>query len=468
MVKKTIFSVNTVVPGDELQEINYSSDHTLLDADIILFTPTLLDEWFGSRSYQGKKRLSQNGTFKAVEQTYHWRNEIGEALNAGKLVVVYLNKPLESFCDNGTSRFEKINSYEALAHITSYVTKKGSKIKITNAGKIIEPYWSEFSRYTSYSSVVEGEFSDVLLHSEQGSRVVGAIIRSQAGGAILFLPPVDFYIKEFVESSYSFKWSEAGLQAGKRLVAALTVLAETISANQNRTPPPNWTSADQYRLTKEGHLETSIIEVSNELTRLEETKNTLQQDLVSAGWPRQLLYENGTPLENAIIQSLKLMGFKADSFDDGKSEFDAVFSSPEGRFIGEAEGRDNKAINIDKFSQLMRNLHEDFDREEVLEIAKGVLFGNGYRLNTPEERGELFTEKCLTEANRIGIVLIRTTDMFEPTRYLVEHPDDQSYAKACRKAIADTAGGIVKFPDPTIGPPVDEKKQCIESMETGG
>ena len=97
------------------------------------------------------------------------------------------------------------------------------------------------------------------------------------------------------------------------------------------------------------------------------------------------------------------MGFKADSFDDGKSEFDAVFSSTEGRFIGEAEGRDNKAINIDKFSQLMRNLHEDFDREEVLEIANGVLFGNGYRLNTPEERGELFTEKCLKEAKRIGI-----------------------------------------------------------------
>ena len=89
MVKKTIFSVNTEVPGDEHQEINYGSDHTLLDADIILFTPTLLDSWFSSRNYQGKKRLSENGTFKAVEQTNHWRNEIVEAVKAGKMVVVF-------------------------------------------------------------------------------------------------------------------------------------------------------------------------------------------------------------------------------------------------------------------------------------------------------------------------------------------------------------------------------------------
>jgi hypothetical protein len=58
-----------------------------------------------------------------------------------------------------------------------------------------------------------------------------------------------------------------------------------------------------------------------------------------------------------------------------------VFESEEGRLIGEAEGKDNKAINVDKLRQLSMNIHEDIQREEVTTPAKGVLFGNGYRFN---------------------------------------------------------------------------------------
>ena len=52
----------------------------------------------------------------------------------------------------------------------------------------------------------------------------------------------------------------------------------------------------------------------------------------------------------------------------------------EGRCIGEAEGRDNRAIGIDKMRQLEVNVLEDLSRDEVSEPAKGVLFGNAYRL----------------------------------------------------------------------------------------
>ena len=486
MTRKTIFSVNTVIPGDEIIEINYDSDHTLLDADIILFTPDFPYSWYGDKPFQGKSCLSESGSFRAKEQSHHWKNEIVSAANVGKLVVVYLKKPDECFRytgdkeTSGTGRnqkvsniVEQISSYDALPIIKSYTTKTGSKIKLTTAGEIILPYWNEFSVYTSYYSVIEGKFSEVLLETAQGSRIVGSMIKSGAGGAILFLPPVNFFNAEFIvdykKNSWYFDnnytWTKAGIQAGKRFVATLTSLLEAISASTTKTPPPDWTSVDQYRLSEEGHLEESITEISNQLTRLEETKNALREKLAITGWPRQLLYENGTPLEDAIIQSLKLMGFKADSFDDGKSEFDSVFSAPEGRFLGEAEGRDNKAISIDKFSQLVRNLYEDLARDEVDKVAKGVLFGNGYRLKAPKERAELFTNKCLTEAKRIGITLVRATDMFGPTRYLLEHPEDQNYAKACRSAIADAAGVIVKFPEPPMGQPMEFEKKSIAAKD---
>ena len=493
MATKTIFSINTVIPGDDFLEIDYCSNQTMLDADISLFTPTL--KYFYSRydsEYQGRIRLSDTGSFEAEEQTYHWRSEITSAANTGKFVVVYLEEPDECYRRTGKKKASgtgqnrkviydvtEINSYEALPFITSYSTKTGTKIKATEDGAIILPYWNEFSKYSIYRAEIDGEFSKVVLTSEVGSRVIGAMKRYNGGGAILFLPPVKFYNAEFIqyydadidEEDYyddydeNNIWTEAGLQAGKRFIAAITSLAETLSATSPITPPPNWVSADQYRIPKESYLESKIIQISKNLTLLEETKKTLQQDLLSASWPRYLIYEKGAPLEDAILQSLILMGFKADGFDDGVSEFDSVFSAPEGRFIGEAEGRDSKAIGIAKFSQLERNLHEDFDREEVDEIANGVLFGNGHRLKKPEERATLFTEKCLKAAKRIGAALVQTPDMFVPTRYLVENPKDQDYATSCRKAIADAAGDIVKFPEPPIVQHLEAEKMSTDSED---
>lgn len=80
------------------------------------------------------------------------------------------------------------------------------------------------------------------------------------------------------------------------------------------------------------------------------------------------------------------MGFRAEPFKDSNSEFDVVFESDEGRLIGEAEGKDSKAINVDKLRQLAMNIHEDLQREEVTKSAKGVLFGNGFRLSPLNER----------------------------------------------------------------------------------
>lgn len=152
-----------------------------------------------------------------------------------------------------------------------------------------------------------------------------------------------------------------------------------------------------------------------------------------------------------MLEGLKVLGFSANSFTEGDSEFDVVFSSPEGRFIGEVEGKDNKAINIGKLSQLERNLQEDFARDEVTEFAKGVIFGNAERLTNPSERGMSFTDKVFTGAKRAGIGLVRTPDLFEPVQYLTSN-SDPNYAKSCREAIFASKGEIVVFPPPPSKP----------------
>ena len=96
--------------------------------------------------------------------------------------------------------------------------------------------------------------------------------------------------------------------------------------------------------------------------------------------------------------------------------------------------------------QLEVNIHEDFAREEVLSPAKGILFGNAFRLSSPIDRpAEHFTAKCMTAAKRNGTALIRTCDLFEVARAL-DDSRDAGFATSCRGAIFNTSGGVVEFP----------------------
>jgi hypothetical protein len=150
---------------------------------------------------------------------------------------------------------------------------------------------------------------------------------------------------------------------------------------------------------------------------------------------------------------LQILGFSAEPFADSESEFDVVFTSVEGRFIGEVEGTDSRPINIDKLSQLERNIQEDFARDTTTEFARGVLFGNPGRLLDPAERTNWFTEKCISGAKRTGITLVTTPGLFRIVQYLQETRND-AFAQMCRKAFLDGSGRVAEFP-PT---PDEEEK----------
>lgn len=234
----------------------------------------------------------------------------------------------------------------------------------------------------------------------------------------------------------------------------------TIDANllqgKEETPEPDWAGASSYRLQIESQIEEKLIELTQSIEEQVAARENKRNELKQHASIRRLLYEKGALLESAVRDTLNLMGFDAKSFKDSESEFDALFTGLEGRFIGEVEGKDNKAINVDKFSQLERNIHEDFAKDDVEDMAHGILFGNAYRVSPPSDRAEFFTDKVFRAAKRAGVGLVRTTDLFEVARYLKEH-DDPEYAKKCREAIATAKGKLVKFPaalrakKPTVG-----------------
>jgi hypothetical protein len=464
MAKNRIFTVGFVLPGDEFEYIEFNSDQTLLDADIILFEPTLRG-FTADADYCGKPLLSEHDSFTVKERLGHWRSEIASAANAGKVVVVFLTKPIECYRYTGSKQFsgtgrsrvatnlvEGISSYEAVPNVT-VTPKSGKEIRIEKDARFIAPYWTEFSKYSPYEVEIVGDLKHILLRSRVGDRIVGGAIYTQ-GGVLLFLPSVRFDPKKFVrhnKKTANDYWTDEALKFGKRLVAALVAMADSRKQSTLATPAPTWTLETKFRLAEEGALELAISACTAEIAERQAKKTALGVQLDQAGNLRRLLFEQGRPLEHAVLEALRLIGFESKPLADGDSEFDAVFVSAEGRGLGEVEGKDNKPINIDKFSQLERNLQEDFARGDVTDYAKGVLFGNAYRLVSPAERGAFFTEKCVAAAKRVRAALVRTPDLFAPARYLKENPSAVEYAKKCREAIFCDEGDVVVFPAPPTG-----------------
>lgn len=459
MSKRKIFAVGfDFFPDAEIERITFDSNQSLLDADIILFEVgfTGLASY---ESYNGHPLFSEHSSAAVERCINHWRSELRAALQAGKMIVVYAIEPAiyyrytgsVSFSGTGrnrarTNHVEPVLSYSPLSPWITAESKSGEQMRLVDGHASLTAYWKEFAQMHVYEAVLSGERIVPTLMTKSGDRIVGAEIRGK--GLMLILPSLR--LSEGVHWNYDTKgehteWTKEGQVFGKRYATAIVELYDRLMLTGERTPAPNWSLEDNYRTPDEVIVQSSIAQLESEVDALREEINVLQEKQIELGRIRGLLFEQGKPLEIAVRESLKVMGFSAEGLAEGDSEFDVVFHSTEGRCIGEVEGKDAKAINIDKLSQLERNIQEDYARDGVDEYAKGVLFGNAQRLNPVAERGEFFTQKCLTGAQRAGIALVRTPDLFAPAVYL-RNNSDEAYAKACRDAIFEAKGRIVQFP----------------------
>jgi hypothetical protein len=282
---------------------------------------------------------------------------------------------------------------------------------------------------------------------------------------LLLLPFIDFELDEYTYENEKDKktyWTKEAIALGKRFVASICELDKTLRTTNELSAQPDWITQDKFILPKEDIARSTLLEVEAKIDEIQKEKEQIEQRIADESVLKRLLYEKGKPLEASIRIALEIIGFTVSHYKESDSEFDVVFESDEGRVLGEAEGKDNKAISIDKLRQLEMNIHEDFSRDDVSTMAKGALIGNAYRLVEPEKREAFFTEKCLTAANRSSTALIRTVDLFFAARYLSGNTDEV-FSKKCREAIL-AAVGIVEFPEipeaNNVLNSVDEKKNA--------
>lgn len=459
---KNILSVGIALATDEIQEDDFVSKTSLLDWDIIIFRPDITDFIDYRDDYLGKPCLDDASSFRLKECCEHWRHEIKQAVEAGKTVVVFLPPLQEVYIatgertHSGTGRNQKTtrivtlySNFNCLPIAAGPVNAKGSAMKLSAHGAdVLASYWSEFENQSEYHVVLTADDIPACIVTRTGEKAVGALRRSKnSAGSLILLPDLDFYPDHFFKDEDEGNvWTDKASQFAIRLLSSIVLLDKALRSAGEVTPEPAWACAAEFTLKSEQILRIELLSVEAKIEEVQKNKEELLESLRSTGRLRHLLYEKGKPLEGAIIRALQLMGFKAETYKDATSEFDVVFESAEGRLIGEAEGKDNKAINVDKLRQLAMNIHEDLQREEILTPAKAVLFGNGYRLSAIPERAIAFTEKCVSAATASSTALVATADLFKVARYLADNTDE-SFAKQCRTVLL-SAVGLTTFPEP--------------------
>lgn len=461
---KSIISVGFEIPGHRDSFLSLDSDQSLLDYDIVVFTPNISSLFgYGLEDYQGKPCLSDNASFTLKEKAQKWRQELLNAFDHGKTVFLFLPEIQEVFVATGTKdhlgggrnrvttrHVELFKNYSIIPLVfEELVSGRGREIKPAKDLGILSPYWKEFGSASQYQVYFSSKMVVPLLVTKSGSKTVGGIARGKTDsgkGVLVLLPQLIFDEDEFMtEEDGENYWTKKAVGFGDKLVSALVEIERALNSERQRTPTPDWVKSAEFRLQKEPVLERQISGLTAQVEKLQTEKQTLLNELEKEASLRRLLYETGPALEDSILEALNALGLKAERYKDAESEFDVVFTWEGHRLLGEAEGKDTKAVNVDKIGQLERNLGEDFAREDVTQYAKGILFGNAFRLTKLSERGEYFTDKCVSTAKRIKAALVRTPDLFFAARY-VKESEDKEFSRKCIEAILAAEGTVVVFP----------------------
>jgi hypothetical protein len=377
-----------------------------------------------------------------------------DALRAGKTIFFLLSDYKTDDAAIGF-RIEKgsrmyststINNYSVLPIKVNARNAKGRQLSIVD--RRFKGLHDILREIAGYKVIVDENVGKKIFTTKDNNGVVSSIVTiDNFPGKLVLLPHFDLSdMHEYDKKSDVRKWTKEALRLSNSIVGQLIVLDKALRELSDRTPAPDWLNSTA-KPKQVSTIEQNINDIEKQILELEKSKEheiTAKEKLLQFS---SLLYETGKSLENAIEDSLRLLGYKVENYRKGDIEIDHVIVGPSGiRMIGESEGKDSSAIDISKFRQLESNIGEDFEREEISSPAKGVLFGNGYRFTNPNERPEQFTEKCFTNAKRLHTALVRTSDLYPVILYILDNPQDETFKNDCRKALEETDGEIVIFP----------------------
>jgi hypothetical protein len=265
-MSKIMVAVGFDFPGSLIESVSTNSDRSLLDADIIFFRPDISDfpsehDVMGrSRTYQGARWISEQGSFALKRAIKHWQSQLRIAYEANKTIVVFLAPYEQVYVDTGerthsgtgrnrhtTIMLDSKNNYEFLPLELKITASVGKGIKAARDLGFLTPLWDFLKQHLQYRVMLEGNSFTPSLLTRTGDKIVGGIVTGK--GTLILWPDVNFQEDTFVTESGS--WSKIAKQFGQQLVALTVETDKVARAESNISPTPEWATAPECRLQEE-------------------------------------------------------------------------------------------------------------------------------------------------------------------------------------------------------------------------
>src|ERR1700722_19257969 len=104
MERKIVFVGYCPVSSSAVLNLEFNSDKSLLDGDVIVFSPDL-SGYYTNESFQGAKCFDDDDSFRIKRDSQHWRSEIEAALKDGKTVIVFVSDTPQIAVATGEKRY---------------------------------------------------------------------------------------------------------------------------------------------------------------------------------------------------------------------------------------------------------------------------------------------------------------------------------------------------------------------------
>ncbi|MFC2051005.1 hypothetical protein ACFLTN_07520 [Chloroflexota bacterium] len=441
-MKLRILSVDLKLDNDQITNESFLEAPSFHDFDIVVIDPLGVANFLNNQDHKYKDGFltldyDSKGTNKWIRNAIsERRRETKHFLSRGRLLVCILRRPnsayLCSFRDEWPKPNEEenwVNTYDWLplryssdSMISILTPAQGNRISLRDSKHPFAPYFSDFNKQIYYEAYLDENkkphyFENFYTIAETHGQFPVAFSFELEGGQVVFLPPIEN-------------------PDPKKLAG---VLLNCILANSGRieeSAPPSWLrhySASVPGLADLEHQEKTLTE---QLQRLGKQLDNIQQQKAEREKYLKLLYEQGKfQLEPVVRGAFSLLGFTVKEAEPS----DGLLESDEGVALLEIEGKDDKAINIDKYSKLLNYVIND-EAQTGTKRKKGILVGNGFRLNDPKDRRQQFTREVIGAAKSIGFCLLSTQIMFDLVCKVLDDPDNDDLKRQIRQQLLATDG----------------------------
>jgi hypothetical protein len=439
MKRLTVLAVGLDLPKDEVHVLRGDSTASLLDADVLLYSPNAVMHVLHDTQYHtistGRKIIDGDNWRRARNQLVRWSEEVSQLLAAGKVVVCFLQQPQSIYATRHSASGELLlESQTGYDVFTSPPTRSARDLTAAEGKELLPgihphfalPYFRALKDTLSYQVylkdiAVRGEHP--FLYTKTGQVV--ALSRQEGPGTLLFLPPPDFV-------------------ASETALAVLVQIARVRMAHYDTTPPPGW--AGGFAVPGEREAEEAVNAARAAAEAAQEKLAAATKHLESVQTLRGLLFETGNALEVLAQRAFELLGFAATPFRANDLEHDLILTADEGRALVEIEGKDKDAVHIDKLDQLSRVVDEDFNLHGS--YSEGILLCNAHRFMEPSVRPPPFTDKVLAAAARKRFILLTTSELFLAVRRVLLEPTNVDLKREYRRAIFASVGTVAALPRP--------------------